>query len=135
MTIQLINESNLQQNDKELLNAALPYIQTFLETMTEFYPFAMIQDLNGIISILSPDINNKHPTSTFLIDLYETTMHNSFSQGTMFCSGIICINVVVHDADSRNAVECRFLHRQREGSKHYVFYKILNGKCIWETVE
>lgn len=129
------NFSNLTLNEKALLEAALPFLEDFLQEMGEFYPFAMIMDKNGVISSLKPDIDEEYPTSDYLIQLYETGIQKAFSSKTSkYRNAIICISIIIHDKEDKNAVECRFLQRDQSLRKYYIYYEILNGEYNWSTI-
>lgn len=125
----------LTQTEKTLLEAALPFIEGFLQEMGEFYPFAMIIDRNGVVSSLQPDIDEEYPISDYLIQFYETVIQKTFSsKSTKYQDAIVCINVIIHDKEDKNAIECRFLHKGQSLHRYYIDYEIQNGMYVWAVV-
>lgn len=129
------NFSDLTLDERALLDAALPFIEQFLQEMGEFYPFAMVMGKNGVISSLKPDIGEEYPTSDYLIQLYEKTIKRAFLLNAFeYHDAIICINVIIHDKKDQDAVECRFLHKQGNLHKYYILYEIRDGAYIWAVI-
>ncbi|MDH6310685.1 hypothetical protein M2451_003548 [Dysgonomonas sp. PFB1-18] len=122
-------------NEQFLIDSTIPYLESFLKEEQSFDPFAMIMDKEGVVNIISSNIEDEYPTSEYLINLYEQGIKEEYRKiRTKYVLAVICIDAFVNSGTNKqNAVEFRLINPLAE-KRLYLKYTIRNNYIYWDKL-
>jgi hypothetical protein len=124
-----------KSNEIQLINACIPYLESFILDAEGFYPFAMIMNNEGLISSLYPEVETDFPEIQYLIDLYQKTIYNEYVKlGNEYVLAVICIDVFIkkrvdEKIEKKNGIDFHIIAPHYEKNIKYE-YKTNDNKKI-----
>lgn len=108
----------------KLFKAALSFAETMLAKEGEFIPFGVSMDNDGEVTLVSGDVGSEHPASNEVIQLLQTSFHDSARESRIRAAGV-CMDVrVVPPGEEKktDAVCVRLAHVSGEVVEVFVPY-------------
>jgi len=108
----------------KLFTAALSFAETMLAKEGEFIPFGVSMDNEGEVTLVSGDVGSEHPASKDVIQLLQSSFHDSAREDRIRAAGV-CMDVrVVPPGEEKktDAVCVRLAHISGEAVEVFVPY-------------
>lgn len=108
----------------KLFQSALSFAEKMLSQEGEFIPFGVSMDNAGQITLVSGDVGSEHPASKDVIQLLQSSFHDSAREGEIKAAGV-CMDVrIVPPGENKktDAICVRLAHTSGEAAEVFVPY-------------